>query len=227
MQSVHLTHFLLGNQVNTTVCSPIWSFVNSFKRKRFEGSDSKRIIHNLLSPSAVVKKEECRFHYRLARFLAVIYKQPKPAPLRTQPYLIYLQFMRVDYSLFLLPLFLEKRILQIRIQQKSNERNLNPARSSIHTTLQSSISALHHIYQRTMKRFFVQCSWKEKCNKSGVYGLWQAYKHYHRIPLLAVSHWARAAITCKVCPIYKCDKMSNYSCMSQERTSIFIQKQMS
>jgi hypothetical protein len=35
-----------------------------------------------------------------------------------------------------------------------------PAQSSIHTTQQSSISALHHIYQRTMKSFFVQCSWK-------------------------------------------------------------------
>jgi hypothetical protein len=58
--------------------------MNSFKRERFEGSDNKRIIHNLLSPSAVVKKEVCRFRYRLARFLlAVIYKQPKLAPLRT------------------------------------------------------------------------------------------------------------------------------------------------
>jgi hypothetical protein len=58
--------------------------MNSFKRRRFEGGGNKRIVDNLLSPSAVVKKEVCRFRYRIARFLlAVIYKRPKLSPLWT------------------------------------------------------------------------------------------------------------------------------------------------
>jgi hypothetical protein len=89
--------------------------MNSFKRKRFSGSDNKRIIDNLLSLSAVVKKEVCRFRYRLARFLAVIYKQLEFAPLWTQTRISYASNSYKRPLSIPSSLLLERRILQIRI----------------------------------------------------------------------------------------------------------------